>query len=83
MSTLGPVERYSPCIRVVVYLLLMATHSLSAQAPHVSQSLVGICGLVSVEQHVDRGKPVAVPSARGLLVFDNAGHMFAVSTDPR
>jgi hypothetical protein len=61
---------------VTLYLLLLGTRSLCAQAPqNTRRDLVGTWSLVSVEQRVDSGKPVSVPSARGLLVFDNAGHM--------
>jgi hypothetical protein len=33
-----------------------------------------------VEQRLDSDKPVKVPGARGLLVFDSAGHMLEVVT---
>jgi hypothetical protein len=66
-------------IGVIVFLLLMGAANLCAQASQDSRrGVIGTWTLVSVEQRVDSGKPVLVPSARGLLVFDSAGHMLEV-----
>jgi hypothetical protein len=63
-------------IRLLLFLLLIGGSSVQAQlAQNSNRTLVGTWTLVSVEQRIDSDKPVAVPSARGLLVFDNAGHM--------
>ncbi len=71
------VKRTAIC--AVVFLSLICSRSLPAQSPqNTNRGLVGTWTLVSVEQRVDSDKPVAVPSARGLLVFDSAGHMLEV-----
>ena len=66
-------------VSITVFLLLIGSRSLHARSPQkTTNGLVGTWTLVSVEQRVDSDKPVAVPSARGLLVFDSAGHMLEV-----
>src|SRR5689334_18370661 len=69
----------STALRVTLLLLLIGTRHLWSQSPqNTNHGLVGTWTLVSVEQRVDSDKPVKVPGARGLLVFDNAGHMLEV-----
>jgi len=66
-------------LRVTLLLLLIGTRDLWGQSPqNTNHGLVGTWTLVSVEQRVDSDKPVKVPGARGLLVFDSAGHMLEV-----
>jgi hypothetical protein len=66
-------------VSITLLLLLIGSRSFHAQSPqNINNGLVGTWTLVSVEQRLDSDKPVAVPSARGLLVFDSAGHMLEV-----
>ena len=66
---------------VLLFLLFSGSRGWGAQSPpNGAHGLVGTWTLVSVEQRVDSNKPAAVPSARGLLVFDSAGHMLEVVT---
>lgn len=51
------------------------------QAPRGAPSLVGTFTLVSVEQ-IDGGTLAAAQGARGLLVFDAAGHAFEIVSRP-
>ena len=68
-------------LRVTLLLLLIGICGLWGQSPQTTnRGLVGTWTLVSVEQRVDSDKPVKVPGARGLLVFDSAGHMLEVVT---
>ena len=63
-------------LRVTLLLLLIGIRGLWGQSPQTTnRGLVGTWTLVSVEQRVDSDEPVKVPGARGLLVFDSAGHM--------
>ena len=62
----------------MTFWLLVGGRGLSARAPQSAQSgLAGTWTLVSLQQRVDSSAPATV-GARGLLVFDGAGHTLEV-----
>jgi hypothetical protein len=61
---------------VVVWLLGAGWNQPASQAQSREQPLVGTWLLTSEQLNADSGQPTAAQGARGMLVFDRAGHYF-------